>query len=147
MRGFLCLSYAIVIPLVACSSASSPVPPSPPCGGVCGGTGPVSLQVVNPTATDTIRAAWWWRGVVGDSAKILPNDSQCVHFTAVTWAQVEGFYGASQPPGVGGSYGSDAFDPLALPNWKLVARPESLPKNLIGAGNWGFVVTNPSNPC
>jgi hypothetical protein len=118
-------------------------PTSPLCGGVCGGNGPVTLQVVNPTSTFKVHYGWRWSGqnILVDS--IGPLDSACVHFTAQVWGAVSGGYGPQTTGATGGSYLSQAFDPLQLPHWRLLAQPAPRP----ASGNYGFVVTNPASGC
>lgn len=129
--------------LAGCRGAAGTDPnsPPPPCGGVCGGTGPVSLGVTNATAYP-IRVWWWWRDAHGDSGVVAAQASGCFHFTAATWAQLQGYYGTAQE---GGDYMTDAFDPVAAPHWQLDAHPEPVPTT--PPFYYGFTVSQPAVGC
>lgn len=132
-------SVLLLVLAAACESRAT----APLCGGVCGGNGPVTLQVVNPTSTYTVHYGWWWRGQTALVDSIGHNDSACVHFSAQVWGEVAASFGRQATADTGGSYLSQAFDPLQAPHWRLVATPVPRPPS----GNYGFVVTNPSTGC
>lgn len=113
----------LVALLAGCSSPTS-VPKPPDCGGVCGGTGPVTILANNPTS-GTLHIIWIWQGARADSAIVAPDTvGVCVRFVAQTWAMIQGIVYAG-PDTIFTPHG-DAFDPVAQPAWQMDVSPTYL---------------------
>lgn len=112
----------------ACSSSTTPaqlgcgadsVDADPP-HSICFShdTGVVNV-VVNNSTTHTLAVYWWWYAALGDSAHVAASTAGfCVHFTANTWAQIEGDLPSSPQANF-----TEPFSPKLHPNWSIDATP------------------------